>query len=171
MEMVLGCIINMEMVVTNELIKIEKVFIAGKKSDGHGWLLVIAVVQKKTASWSISPHNFVTICSSGKLGRLDGEKPFRDWGWRILLEEQCTRAWVKEVFHKTESQDHTNDKCEKQQKSKRNKPNQLKEWVGWLISRAQGCLGTSGYPCSWCPLLSLVSMFQEKAGLQITHLM
>lgn len=36
-EMVPGCIINMEMVVANELIKIEKVFIAGKKSDGrHG---------------------------------------------------------------------------------------------------------------------------------------
>lgn len=50
MEMVLGCIINMDMVVTNELIKIEKVFIADKKSDGHGRLLVIAVVQKKTAS-------------------------------------------------------------------------------------------------------------------------
>lgn len=50
MEMVPGCIINMEMVVTNELIKIEKVFIAGKKSDGHGRLLVTAVVQKKTAS-------------------------------------------------------------------------------------------------------------------------
>lgn len=71
---------------------------------------------------------------------------------------------------KRESQDHAYDKSEKQQKSKRNKPNQLKERVGWLISRAQGCLGTSGYTCSWYPFLSLVSMFQEKAGVQITHL-
>lgn len=34
--MVPGCIINMEMVVTNELIKIEKMFITGKNSDDHG---------------------------------------------------------------------------------------------------------------------------------------
>lgn len=56
--MVPGCIINMEMVVTNELIKIEKMFITGKNSDDHGWLMVIAIVQKKTAIWSISQNNF-----------------------------------------------------------------------------------------------------------------
>lgn len=89
-----------------------------------------------------------------------------------LLEEQRTGAWVKEVFHQPHAYDKITsyDKCEKQQKNKRNKPNQLKERVEWLISRAQGSLGTFGYPCSWYPLLSLVSVFQEKAGLQTTHL-